>query len=102
MGGGERAKLLAQSRLADGANLVDGAFSVTLGDAPFHAGAPRGVELACKWADCDGLESLIQNVEAHDDDGPGLGHLGALGWVAMRPSDFVALHFFGVRFVLAG
>ena len=102
VGGGERAELFAESRLADGANLVDGDLGAPFRDAHFDASAPRGVELACEGADGDGLESLVQDVEAHDDDGPRLGHFGTLRRGELCPADFVALHFFAGRLVLTG
>src|SRR4051812_14739798 len=65
---GECAELPAKSLLVDGADLVDRHLGVTVSDADTEPGAPFGVKLARERADRNGVEPLVEDIEAHDND----------------------------------
>src|SRR5918999_695040 len=86
----EGAELPAETRLADGADLVHCDLSAPAAYPAAEPGAPGGMELGRERTDGDGLEMLVQRVEAHDHGRPSLGHLGALDGIEGNPPDFVA------------
>src|SRR5687768_6766912 len=77
----ERADLLAEPGFPDRANLIYHDLCVAIAHTHTEPSAPCRMQRCRERTHRDGIQTLVEDVEAHDDDWPCFGHLRSLGWI---------------------
>ena len=98
VGRSQVSKLATDASLADCPDLVDRNLSLAARNPDPKTRSPTRVELGGQWTYRYSLQSVVQCIEADNDDGPRLRHFGAPGGIEHCPAHFVPLQGWGRRF----